>query len=224
MEYLKLIGILIIVLGFMFKANTMFIVVLAGFVTALVSGMSIMDFLTILGDSFVENRIVTLFIITLPVIGLSEKNGLKQRAVDLINSRKNLTTGKFLSIYLFIKEIAGFFSIKLGGHAEMVRPIIEPMAQASFEANEGEVKEEVKDKIKARSAAMENFGNFFAQNTFMGAGGVLLIAGTLDSLGYPASNIDIAKFSLPVAIIVFILVVIKNVMDDKKLKKINGGK
>lgn len=224
MEYLKLIGILIIVLGFMFKLNTMFIVVLAGLVTALISGMSFIDFLTILGQSFVDNRLVTLFIITLPVIGLSEKNGLKQRAVDLINSRKNLTTSKFLSIYLFIKEIAGFFSVKLGGHAEMVRPIIEPMAQASFEANNGEAKEEVKEKIKARSASMENFGNFFAQNTFMGAGGVLLIAGTLDSLGYPASNIDIAKYSIPVAIIAFVLGVIKNILNDKKLKKMNGGK
>ncbi|MDD7305792.1 MAG: DUF969 domain-containing protein [Peptoniphilaceae bacterium] len=224
MEYLKLIGVLIIVLGFMLKLNTMFIVVLAGFVTAIVSGMSLMEFLNVLGQAFVDNRIVTLFIITLPVIGLSEKNGLKQKAVDLINSRKNLTTGKFLTIYMFIKEIAGFFSIKLGGHAEMVRPIIEPMAQASFEANEGSINEKVKEKIKARSASMENFGNFFAQNTFVGAGGVLLISGTLESLGYPASNIDIAKYSIPVAIIVFILVFIKNIIDDKKLKEINGGK
>ncbi|MCI5839285.1 MAG: DUF969 domain-containing protein [Peptoniphilaceae bacterium] len=223
MEYLKLIGILIIVLGFMLKMNTMFVVILAGFVTALVSGISIFDFLSTLGQSFVDNRIVTLFIITLPVIGLSEINGLKQRAVEMINSRKNLTTSKFLSIYLLIKEIAGFFSIKLGGHPELVRPIVEPMAQASFEANEKESNQEVKEKIKARSASMENIGNFFAQNTFMGASGVLLIAGTLDSLGYSVSNADVAKYSIPIAIIAFVLGVVKNILDDKKLKRINGG-
>ena len=65
MEYLKLIGILIIVLGFIFKLNIVFTVILSGFITALVSGISIGEFLSILGENFVNQRIVTLFIITL---------------------------------------------------------------------------------------------------------------------------------------------------------------
>ncbi len=47
MEYIKLIGILIIVLGFIFKLNIIFTVVLSGFITALVSGLSVGEFLDI---------------------------------------------------------------------------------------------------------------------------------------------------------------------------------
>ena len=68
---------------------------------------------------------------------------------------------------------------------------------------------------------MENFGNFFAQNTFIGAGGVLLITGQMESLGYPVTNADISGYSLPIAIICLVLGVIKNIIDDEKMK---GGK
>lgn len=61
MEYLKLIGILIILIGFIFKVDTIAVVILAGLATALVSGLSLLDFLTLLGDAFVSNRLVTLF-------------------------------------------------------------------------------------------------------------------------------------------------------------------
>lgn len=59
MEYVKLIGILIIVVGFVFKLDTLAVVVIAGLATALVSGLSITEFLEIMGGSFVEQRYVT---------------------------------------------------------------------------------------------------------------------------------------------------------------------
>ncbi len=61
-----------------------------------------------LGEAFVNNRLVTLFLLTLPMVGLSERFGLKQQAVILIEKIKGLTPGKFLSLYLFIRELAGF--------------------------------------------------------------------------------------------------------------------
>jgi len=66
---------------------------------------------------------------------------------------------------------------------------------------------------------MENFGNFFAQNTFIGAGGVLLITGQMESLGYPVTNADIASKSMPIALICFGLGVVKNILDDRKIKE-----
>lgn len=56
----------------------------AGLATGLVSGMSPMDILNTLGTAFITNRTATLFILTLPVIGLCERNGLKDKAVDAL--------------------------------------------------------------------------------------------------------------------------------------------
>ncbi|EKQ03386.1 MAG: 5-oxoproline transporter, DUF969 family subunit, partial [Lacticaseibacillus paracasei] len=61
MEYLKLLGIVIIVVGFALKWDTTAVVVLAAVVTAVFSGMSIPALLTTLGQSFVDNRMVSLF-------------------------------------------------------------------------------------------------------------------------------------------------------------------
>lgn len=219
MEYLKLIGILIIVLGFIFKLNIVFTVILSGFVTAMVAGISIPEFLTILGENFVNQRIVTLFIITLPVIGLSEQYGLKQSAEKLVKKRENLSPGALFNVYLLFRELAGFLSMRIYGLVQFVRPIIFPMSEAAVEKQYGKITPEQSEKLKARATAMENFGNFFAQNTFIGAGGVLLIAGQMESLGYPVTNADIAAKSLPIALICLALGVIKNIIDDRKLRE-----
>ena len=98
MYYLPLIGILIIIVGFAMKLDTIAVVVIAGLATALVSGISVTDFLVMLGEGFVNNRLVTIFILTLPMIGLAETFGLKNQAVRLINNVKGMTTGSFLTL------------------------------------------------------------------------------------------------------------------------------
>lgn len=218
MEWIKLIGIFIIVVGFLLKFDTIAIVIIAALATALVSGLSFTEFLSSLGQAFVDNRVVTLFFLTLPMIGLAESHGLKEQAIKIIEKVKGLTSGKFLSVYLFIRELAGFFSIRLGGHPQFVRPLVQPMAEAAAKATVGELDEKDKELIKARSAAMENYGNFYGQNTFLAAGGVLLISGTLESLGYHAPAVEIAKASIPIAIIMIVVGIIDNQRFDKRLK------
>ncbi len=219
MEYLPLIGIVIIVIGFILKIDTIAVVIIAGLVTGLVSGLSFTEVLTLLGQGFTENRLVTLFVLTLTMIGLSERYGLKEQAVHLIDKIQGLTVGRFLSLYLFIREASGLFSLRLGGHPQLIRPIIEPMAQASAVANYDDVDEKTKERIKAQAAAMENIGNFYAQNTFVGAAGTLLIAGTLDSLGYHAPAASIAVASLVVALIALFMSILYNVWFDRQLSK-----
>ena len=60
MEYLKLLGILIIVVGFILKWDTTAVVVIAAIVTGLFSGMDFVKLLEVIGKSFVENRMVSL--------------------------------------------------------------------------------------------------------------------------------------------------------------------
>lgn len=224
MEWIKLIGILVILVGFLLKPDTIAVVLIAGLATALVSGIDFTDFLSMLGKAFVDNRLVTLFLLTLPMVGISERFGLKQQAVVLIEKIKGLTPGKFLSLYLFIRELAGFFSIRIQGHTQFIRPIVNPMAQAAAENKYGELEEADQEKIKARAAANENYGNFFAQNTFVAASGVLLITGTLKSLGYDVAASAIAQASIPIALIVLVIATLSNLAFDRKLSKKYGEK
>ena len=64
MEWIKLIGIFIIVIGFVYKLDTIATVVLASLVTALVSGVSLVEFLEILGKEFSNQRVLTIFMVT----------------------------------------------------------------------------------------------------------------------------------------------------------------
>lgn len=216
---IKLIGILVVILGFVFKVETLFTVLVAGIATGLVAGMDIMDILNTLGQSFVDNRAVSLFIMTLPVIGILERYGLKQRAVYLIQKLGKLTTGGVFSIYMIIRQIAGALSIRISGHPQFVRPLVEPMAQAAAKSKYINVDVKDEEAIKALSAASENYGNFYGQNLFSGSSGVLLIASTLTGFGYAVSELDIAKASIIMAVIAFLISVVQNHLFDKKLNR-----
>lgn len=216
---IKLIGIAIVIVGFVLRVDTLFTVLLAGISTGLVAGMSINEILTVLGQSFVSNRAVSLFILTLPVIGILERYGLRQRAIELIKKLGKLTTGGVLTAYTLIRQITGALSIRISGHPQFVRPLVNPMAQAAAENKFEELDEEDEEKIKALSAASENYGNFFGQNLFAGSSGVLLIASTLSEFGYSVTGLDIAKASIVMAVIAFLITLIQNRLYDKKLQK-----
>ena len=143
----------------------------------------------------------------------------EEKAIELIKKVKGLSTGKLISGYLFIREVSSTMAVKLGGHPQFVRPLINPMAQGAAISKYGELDEKDEDLIKAASAANDNYGNFFGQNVFLANSGVLLISGTLETLGYNVDTLQIAKASIPVAIIAFILGVTQNYLLDKKLAK-----
>ncbi len=219
---IKLIGVLIVILGFTFKIETLFTVLVAGLATGLVAGMDLNEILTVLGQSFVANRAVSLFILTLPVIGVLERYGLRQRAIYLVKKLGKLTTGGVLSAYTLIREITGALSIRISGHPQFVRPIVNPMAQAAANSKYGEIEEKDVEKIKALSAASENYGNFFGQNLFAGSSGVLLISSTLTEFGYNVTALSIAKASIIMAVVAFLISVLQNHLYDKKMKKKYG--
>ncbi|UJF15207.1 DUF969 domain-containing protein [Jeotgalibaca sp. MA1X17-3] len=222
MEWIRLIGIVIIVIGFVLKLDTIAVVLIAALVTGLVSGISFMEILAILGEAFVNNRLVTLFFLTLPMIGLSEHFGLKSQATNLIKKMKSLTSGRMLTLYQFIRELAAFFSIRVQGQTQFVRPIVDPMVQAASKLKYDHVEEEDVEILKAKSAASENIGNFFAQNTFIASSGTLLIAGTMESLGYDISPVAVAQASIPIALIALALAATNNYLLDKRLDRKYG--
>ena len=219
---IKLIGILLILIGFTLKLDTIAVVLIAGLATGIASSMDITEVLNILGSSFVENRYVTLLLLTLPTIGILERNGLRERAGKCIRALKGATTGKVLSLYLVIRAILAAMSISLGGHVQIIRPIIYPMAKGASETTEKELTKKLDEELKGRANSMENFGNFFGQNIFIASPGVLLILGTMKGAGVAVDAYDVAKASIPMALIVILLVGIRNIIFDKKIAKEMG--
>ncbi|MGL4737696.1 MAG: DUF969 domain-containing protein [Cellulosilyticaceae bacterium] len=216
---MELIGIVVVIVGFLLKFDTIAVVLSAGVVTGLVAKMDLIQILHTIGDTFVNQRHMALFLLILPIIGMCERYGLKERAIYLIKNIKNLSTGRLLSLYLLIREIAIAMGLRLGGHAEFVRPLIQPMAQGAAASEYGELDEKSEEEIKAAAAAADNYGNFFAQNIFLANSGVLLIAGTLSELGYDVNTLDIAQTAIPVALIALLLGVIQNIHLDHKIRR-----
>jgi uncharacterized membrane protein len=216
---IKLIGILIIIIGFLLKKDTIAVVVVAGIVTGLVSGMHFNEVVEILGKAFVSNRYMSIFIISLPVIGILERYGLRERAAYLIGKIKSATFGKLTSSYLVIRTLAAMFSIRIGGHVQFIRPLILPMSKGAAENKYGAIDEEDEETIKGLNAAVENYGNFFGQNVFVASGGVLLIVGVLSELNYTVEALDVAKASIPIAIVMIIVGTIQFLYYDRKFDK-----
>lgn len=219
MEIVKLIGVVIVIIGFALKLDTIATVVLAGLATGLVAGIPVGELLELLGSKFLSNRLATMFVLTLPVIGLCERYGLKEKAVDFINKIKAATAGRIAILYQAIRVISSALSLRIGGHPQFVRPLINPMAQAAAKAKYDAVDERTEDEIKGMVALAENSGNFYGQNVFMASSGTLLIASTLAEQGFAeATALEVAKWSIPIAIASFLVSVLYFSMFDNKLQ------
>ena len=231
---LSLIGIFIIIIGFILKIDTLAIVVIAGIATGFVGGLDFNEILTKLGEAFVANRYMTLFIITLPVIGLMERYGLKERAAWLIGQLKNAKADGVLSIYLAFRLVMAALSIRMSGHVQFGRPLVLPMAEGAMRSKYKEVTENDLESIKGLTAAAENYGNFFGQNLFIGASGVMLIIGTLTELGIPVDAkqgpTTIALYTLPIAFLALSIGIIQFRLNEKRRQRMHealeskGGK
>jgi hypothetical protein len=83
--------------------------------------------------------------------------------------------------------------------------------------------EKENEDLKSLSAAIENYGNFFAQNIFIGASGLLLIQTTLKENGYDVTLEKLALFSTLIGIVAIIFTFIQVYIYDKKIKAGKGG-
>lgn len=224
MEYLKLLGILIVIVGFALKKDPILIIICAAIVTALVGNMGVRGLLETMGTSFVANRSMAVFIPVLLVTGTLERNGLKESAARLIGKLKKASAGAVVGAYGVMRVIFAAFNVSFGGVAGFVRPVIMPMAVGAIEANGHEPNEEHVEQVKGMASGMENITWFFGQVLFVGGAGGLLVQSTLKPLGYSVKLIDLAKVEIPVAIFATVVAVLYYYLRDKKLsKKYYGG-
>ena len=206
MNYWPLCGVAWVVAGFALRLNPALIVVSAGFVTGFAAGHSPLEILALLGDAFTKNRFLLLFLLTLPVIGLLERHGLKERAQAWIAQLRSATFSRLLIAYLGLRQLGSMLGLtSLGGHPQTVRPLLAPMAEGAAEARHGTLSDDTRERIRALCAATDNVGLFFGEDIFIAFGAVLLIQGFFADQGLKLEPMQIAVWGLPTAICAFLI-------------------
>ncbi|HXG67728.1 MAG TPA: DUF969 family protein [Blastocatellia bacterium] len=241
-EWFKLLGIVIVVVGLALRLRTTLVVVTAALVTGLIAGLPLfsgegifagLPYLTqpgqegiinMLGRAFSDNRLMTLFIITLPAIGLSERFGLQEQSARLIRRIRVATVGRLQIVYQLFRVLHGLMGIRLNGHPAFVRPLIFPMSVGAAEAAKGvrsadDLPPEDIERIKAAASASENYGNFYGQNLSPVQAGILLVFGVMNGLGYPVSVWRLVLFAIPITSISILLGAIQFRLLDRRYRQ-----
>ncbi len=233
-----LIGVVIIVVGIALKLRTTLVVMVAALVTGLVAGLPLFSnegffqalplltkpgqvgIINTLGKAFADNRLMTLFIITLPAIGLSERFGLQEQSAKLIRGIRAATVGRLQIVYQLFRVLHGAIGIRLNGHPSFVRPLVFPMSLGAARYGTGSGSAPVSsantesdrslplsvlnqpsiERIKAANAAAENYGNFYGQNLSPVQAGILLVYGVMNGLGFAVGVWDLVKYTIPVVV------------------------
>ncbi|MFH8631888.1 DUF969 domain-containing protein [Streptomyces lydicus] len=202
-----LLGVLVVVLGFATKRNPLLVVGVAGIATGLLGGLSPGKVLAAFGEGFAGSRAVTIFAITLPVIGLLERYGLQEQARNLIARFGRLTTGRFLALYLGLRQIGAAVGLtNVFGHAQTVRPLAVPMAEGAAERKYGALPDRTREKVRAFSASADNIGLFFGEDVFLAVGSILLITGFVNTTyGTHLEPLHLALWAIPTAVCAFVV-------------------
>jgi uncharacterized membrane protein len=202
-----LLGVGVIVVGFALRAHPVLVVIAACFVTGLAAAMDVPTLLATLGSAFIKTRNLPLILLLpLAAIGLLERYGLKEHAQASIARIRSATTGRLLIVYLAIREVSAAFGLtSIGGHPNMVRPLIAPMAEGAAEVRYPQLTDQVRHRIRAMSAATDNVGLFFGEDVFVAFGAIILMQTFLRAEGLEVDPLHIALWGIPTAITAFII-------------------
>jgi uncharacterized membrane protein len=216
---LTLIGVAIVVVGFVLRMNPLLVVTVAGLATGIASGLGPLAVVAAFGKAFITSRYVAIVWLVLPVIGLLEHAGLKERARSVVAGLHAATTSRILLAYFAIRQITAALGLtSLGGHAQMVRPLIAPMAEGAAENQYGELPQGVRNKIRAHAAAVDNIALFFGEDIFIAIGSILLIKGFLDQNGIHVEPAQLAIWAIPTAICAFVIHCTRLLLLDRSLR------
>jgi uncharacterized membrane protein len=200
MTILPLIGIAVMVAGFMLRFNPLLVVLAAAIATGLAAGMDLLAVIAAFGKAFNETRYVSVIWIVLPVIGLMEAHGLQERARTLVAGLKGATLPRLLIAYLLLRQITAALGLtSVAGQAQTVRPLLAPMALAAADPKD----EAEADKVKAMAAATDNVGLFFGEDIFIAIGSILLMKGFLEQQGIVLAPFALSVWAIPTAIAAF---------------------
>jgi uncharacterized membrane protein len=213
------------VVGFVLRINPLLVVTVAGLATGIASGLSPIAVVAAFGKAFITSRYVAIVWLVLPVIGLLEHAGLKERARSLVAGLQAATTSRILLAYFAIRQLTAALGLtSLGGHPQMVRPLIAPMAEGAAESRYGELPVKVRNRIRAHAAAVDNIALFFGEDIFIAIGSILLIKGFLDQNGIHVEPAQLAIWAIPTAVCALAIHCTRLVLLERSLRtELNDG-
>jgi len=202
-----LLGVAVIILGFVLRAHPVLVVIAACAVTGVAAAMPVLQLLETLGKAFVKTRNLPLILLLpLAAIGLLERYGLKEHAQASIARIRSATTGRLLIVYLAIREISAAFGLtSIGGHPNMVRPLVAPMAQGAAEVRYPGLTDALRHRIRAMAAATDNVGLFFGEDVFVAFGAIVLMQTILRGEGLEVDPLHMALWGIPTAVTAFLI-------------------
>lgn len=220
MNYWPLLGVAVIVIGFALRFNAVPVVVCAALISGLLAGLHIPDLLALLGKSFVSSRMLLMFVLTLPAIGLLERAGLREHAQQWMARLRSMTLARLLIGYLLVREVLSMLGLMgVAGHAQTVRPLLAPMTEAAAEKILPTLSDDDRDELRAVAAATDNVGRFFGEDVFIALGAVLLIQGFYTQHGIDLTPLSIALWALPTAIVAFIIQSVRIWLFQRRLQR-----
>lgn len=228
---LVLLGIGVVILGFVLRANPLLVVMAAALTTGLAAAWTpdadmqtlyaaALSTLAGFGKAFNDNRYVSLVWCVLLAIGLLERAGLQERARALIGRVKAATVGRVLWVYLVVRQIAAALGLtSLGGHPQMVRPLVAPMAEGAAETRYGALPDRERYLIRSHAAAADNIGLFFGEDIFIAIASILLIKGFLEQNGIIVEPLQLSIWAIPTAIAALAIHSVRLWLLDAELKR-----
>jgi len=210
---LVLIGIIIIVAGFVLRFNPLLVIAASALATGLAAGMSPVAILSAFGKAFNDSRYVSIIWIVLPVIALLERFGLQERARALVAKMRGATVGRLLIGYMLLRQLtAALGLVSIAGPAQTVRPLVAPMAQAAAPP-------EASEEARAMAAATDNIGLFFGEDMFLAIGSILLMKGLLEGYGIMLEPLQLSVWAIPSAIAAFLIHGLRLIFFDRRLRR-----
>ena len=206
MNWWPLLGVALVVAGFVARLNPVLVVVASGFATGLLAGIAPLAVLELLGESLLKNRYLLVFVLTLPTIGLLERHGLREQAQRWIATLRGMTASRLLTAYLGLRQFTAMLGLtSLAGHAQTVRPLLAPMVEATVGRAHGPLDQAARERLRALSAATDNVGLFFGEDVFVAFGAIVLMHTILVAEGIVVNPLHIALWGIPTAITAFII-------------------
>lgn len=227
---LVLLGIGVVVLGFVLRANPLLVVMAAALTTGLAAAWTpeadaqtlygaAITTLAAFGKAFNDNRYVSVVWFVLLAIGLLERAGLQDRARSLISRVQAATVGRVLWAYFVIRQGAAALGLtSLGGHPQMVRPLVAPMAEGAAEAKYGDLPDRERFLIRSHAAAADNIALFFGEDIFIAIASILLIKGYLEQNGIIVEPLQLSLWAIPTAIAALVIHSVRLWLLDRRLK------
>ena len=228
---LVLLGVAVVVAGFVARINPLIVILVAAVTTGVLAAVgpgatpqmlavAAVDTISRFGTAFNDNRYFHITWLVLPVIGLLERTGLQERARQLVTQVKAATAGRLMLSYLLVRQATSALGLtSLGGHPQMVRPLIAPMAEGAAEAEYGPLTNKARFRIRGMAAGTDNIGLFFGEDIFIAIGSIILIVGFLEQAGIRVEALHVSLWAIPTAIVAFIVHGARLLMFDGRVKK-----